>query len=131
MKKLFVVIVLVIVLGLCLSVYNKKSDPIVLPATDEITSVEIANGIEDIICTEKEIITSFIQKVREAKPTAKESVQDVPSVLEYTRVDLVCNGNISSIFIYQEDSKWYIEQPYQGIYKTDETVLDLLEDSQR
>ncbi|NCC15602.1 MAG: hypothetical protein EOM28_04540 [Clostridia bacterium] len=127
MKKSVIAIVIMLALSLCLSACGKKANPIVLPQASEITSIEIGGGVQDIICTNKEQIESFVQKVSEATPTSKKSVQDVPTVEEYIRIDFVTNGNIASVFIYQEGSNWYIEQPYQGIYETDETILTLLE----
>lgn len=129
MKKYSCLILFVLIFTLCLSGCGEKANPIELPLTDNISSIEIAGGIKDTIITDKETIASIIKKVAEAIPTSKQSVQDVPTVSEYTRVDFVSDGNISSIFIYQENSKWYIEQPYHGIYETDETILKLLKDN--
>ena len=126
MKRYSYLLFFVLIFALGLSGCGKKANPIALPPTDNISSIEIAGGLEDTIITDKEMIASFIQKVVEATPTSKQSVQDVPAVSEYTRVDFVSEGNISSIFIYQENSKWYIEQPYHGIYETDEVILELL-----
>jgi predicted small lipoprotein YifL len=122
-------ILFVLIFTLCLSGCGKKAKPIELPSTDNISSIEIAGGLKDTIITDKKMIASFIKKVAEAIPTSKQSVQDVPTVSEYTRVDFVSDGNISSIFIYQENSKWYIEQPYHGIYETDEIILKLLKNN--
>ncbi len=108
-----------------------KADPIELPPINEIISVEITTGIEDIIHKDEAWIKSFIQKVSEATPTSKKSVQDVPTVSKYTRVDIVGDKKISSIFIYEEDSEFYIEQAYRGIYKTDETILEFLKSSKQ
>ncbi|GEM_PF-1219355 len=108
-----------------------KADTIALPSINEIISVEITTGIEDIIHKDEAWIKSFIQKVSEATPTSKESVQDVPTVSKYTRVDIVGDKKISSIFIYEEDSEFYIEQAYRGIYKTDETILEFLKPSKQ
>lgn len=113
-------------LSLILSSCVKKADPIVLPSTDEIIAVEIVSGNEDIIQTDKVWIKSFVQKINEAKPTSKESIQDVPTKPEYIRVDFVSDGKISSIFVYKENSKYYIEQPYKGIYETDDTIQEFL-----
>lgn len=49
----------------------------------------------------------------------KESIQDVPNVETYGKVDITNNSGITTFFYYQEDEKYYIEQPYQGIYETD------------
>ncbi|MEG0598133.1 MAG: DUF5301 domain-containing protein, partial [Oscillospiraceae bacterium] len=79
------------------------------------------------ICTEKEKIAAFLQKASASRLTTEESVQDVPTVSKYTRVDLVCDGTLSSLFIYEKNAKWYIERPYEGIYETDESILDAIE----
>ena len=126
MKKTFISMACIVVLGLSLTACGKKAEPMVLPYAEEIRSIEVSNGIDDIICIDKDVIASFIHKVSDAKATSKKSVQDVPNVSEYTRVDLVQDGRLTSVFIYQEDDKWYIEQPYQGIYESDENILDLL-----
>lgn len=107
---------------------EKNTSQIKLPLTDNISSIEIAGGLKDTIITNKDMIEFFIQKVVEATPTSKQSIQDVPTVSEYTRVDFISSGNILSIFIYQDNSKWYIEQPYYGIYETNENILKLLKD---
>lgn len=126
MKRTFITIVLLMSLSLILSSCVKKADPIVLPSIDEIIAVEIVSGNEDIIQTDKVWIKSFVQKINEAKPTSKESIQDVPTKPEYIRVDFVSDGKISSIFVYKENSKYYIEQPYKGIYETDDTIQEFL-----
>lgn len=57
------------------------------------------------------------------QPTSQESVLDVLSVNEYIRIDIVSDGEVLSNFVYQKDAHWYMEQPYQGIYKTDEKTV--------
>ena len=126
MKKSVVGIIFIITCCLSLSACKKKAEPIALPLASEVTSVEVGLGDEDIIHTDKEWIASFMQKVGDGTPTSKESLQDVPSVSKYTKVDILYNDNVSSIFIYEEDSTWYVEQPYKGIYEVDETLSSLL-----
>ena len=99
MKRCSYLIYFLLIFALCLSGCGKKANPIELPPIDNISSIEIAGGLKDTIITDKEMITSFIQKVVEATPTSKQSVQDVPTVSEYTRIDFVSGGNISRIFI--------------------------------
>lgn len=127
MKKLIAAAITIFALSLGLSACRKEPNSIELPLTSEITSIEINSEVKDTICTKKEQIEAFVQKISEATPTSKESVQDVPTVEKYTRIDFVTNGKISSIFIYQKGYNWYIEQPYRGIYETDGTILSLLE----
>ena len=126
MKKSIIGTIFIITCCLFLSSCKKKAEPISLPLTGAVESVEVALGDEDIIHTDEEWIASFMQKIGDGKPTSKESVQDVPSVSKYTKVDILYNSNTSIVFIYEENSKWYVEQPYQGIYEIDETISSLL-----
>lgn len=128
MKKISFIF-LMMALILCFSACGKKAALIALPSADKITSIEVTGGVEDIIVTDKEAIAAIIEKVSEAQPTSQESVQDVPLVDEYTRIDMVSDGEILSIFVYQKDGNWYVEQPYQGIYKTDEKTILLFTDN--
>lgn len=131
MKKLVFAITLIMISLFFFSGRGDQADPIVLPAVDEITSVEIVNGNEDMINKDEVWIAAFFEKISKAVPTVKASTQDVPTVSVYTRVDFVSSGKISSIFVFKEGSKYFIEQPYQGIYETDETILDFLEADQQ
>jgi predicted small lipoprotein YifL len=126
MKKLNFTMALLLIITLLFTACGKKAKPIELPTADIISSIEIPGGIEDIIVTDKELISSFIEKVQEAKPTSKQSVHDLPTVPEYIRVDFVGDNIFKSIFVYQENSKWYIEQAYIGIYETDGDLLKIL-----
>lgn len=80
-----------------------------------------------MICTDSARIETFYQKLLSAKPTSKASVQDVPTVENATKFDLVHGESITSLFAYEEKGIWYVEQPYQGIYETDESLLGLLQ----
>lgn len=127
MKKSTIGTIFIIACCLFLSSCKKKAERIELPLTGEVESVEVALGSEDITHTDKEWIDSFMQKVRDGRPTSKESVQDVPNVSQYTKADVFYSDKLSTVFIYKEDSKWYVEHPYQGIYEVDETISSLLE----
>ena len=44
-------------------------------------------------------------------------MQDVPQAEELVRLDLRLGSGASTLFAYQEDGHFYVEQPYQGIYQ--------------
>ena len=119
MKKLIALfLALVCVFGLigC----GKQAEPIVLPALDEIDSINIITlDNSEITYSDKEWIKQFIDILTNTEITNKESVQDIPNVDSYGKVDISYNNKISTIFYYSEKEKHYIEQPYQGIYVTD------------
>ena len=121
MKKIIPVVILTILTSsLFLVGCGKQAEPIVLPSTNEIDSINITtfDGSE-ISYSDKEWIEQFIVVVTQAESTAKESIQDIPDVETYGKVDISNNGGTTTFFYYIENEKHYIEQPYQGIYETD------------
>ena len=119
MKKLIALfLALVCVFGLigC----GKQAEPIVLPALDEIDSINITTfDNSEFTYSDKEWIEQFIDILTNTETTSKESVQDIPNLENYGKVDISYNNKISTIFYYTEKGNHYIEQPYQGIYVTD------------
>lgn len=99
---------------------GKQVEPIVLPAVDEVDSINITTfDNSEISYSDEEWIEHFIHILTNTETTTKESVQDIPNVENYGKVDISYNNKITTIFYYTEKGKYYIEQPYQGIYVTD------------
>ncbi len=96
-----------------------KADPIVLPDRDNIANISVVIDGEIIYHEDSSWIDSVMSGIADAEPTSKESVQDVPQVDDYIKLDIQLFGGVSTVFAYEEDGKYYIEQPYQGIYELD------------
>ena len=84
-----------------------------------IQSIDVTVGEETEKYSDSEWISQCISSMNNAQATAKESVQDIPQVDEYIKIDINTEGAKSTLFVYLEKNDYYIEQPYQGIYKTD------------
>lgn len=129
MKRITALFITVIMmLGLCAC--SKTADPINLPTTDEITSIEISDteGNLQSSITEAEQIEKFVAEISGAKATNKSTVQDMPNVDDYYKADITCGEKITTIFFYEENEKHYVEQPYQGIYEMNTSLQELLDD---
>lgn len=120
MKNLFALLGVALLLTACAS---KVAPPMALP--ENVTSIALREDGETAVCTDEEWIAEFLAACKAAEPTSKPTVQDVPNVEDYILVDL-CGDPVCTLYIYQEDGIYYIEQPYQGIYRTDETLFGLL-----
>ena len=86
MKK-YVSIFLCLVCVLTLVACGKKADPITLPQTDEITSIDITVGENTVSHADKTWISEIIANISSSEPTKKESVQDVPQAESYIKID--------------------------------------------
>lgn len=114
---LFTVLTAILFLGGC----GKQAELIALPAVNEIDSIDITTlDGSKVSYSDKEWIEQFLTIVAQAEATVKESIQVVPTHVEtYGKVHISNNGGITTFFYYIEDERYFIEQPYQGIYETD------------
>ena len=128
MKKflsLFLCLTCVLTLVAC----GKKVVPITLPQTDEITSIDITIEENTVSHSDKTWMSEIIADISSSKPTKKESVQDVPQAESYIRIDFRHETGTITIFAYEDRGKYYLEQPYQGIYKIERKLFERLKET--
>lgn len=128
MKK-YITTFLCIVSVLALVACSKKADPITLPKTDVITSVDITVEENTINHTDKAWVNEVINNIANSEPTNKQSIQDVPRVKSYIKIEIQFETGSSILFAYEDSGKYYVEQPYQGIYKINSDVYNQLKEA--
>ena len=128
MKK-YISIFLCLACVLYLVACGKKADPITLPKTDQITSIDITVGGNTVSHSDKTWISEIIANISSSQPTKKESVQDVPQAESYIKIDFQFETGTSTLFAYEDSGKYYVEQPYQGIYKIDSQLYSQLQEA--
>lgn len=128
MKRGIFTLIVMFTISFALSACSDRAEPIILPDLEEVISVKVSEDDDELVYTDVEDISSIISKINEAKATSKPTVQDNPvNVDNYYSVYITANEEQSTtLYIYKEKSKWYIEQPYQGIYETDEAIFEHL-----
>ena len=93
----------------------------------DIAVVNVSFEGKKIFHSDKLWINDVVSKMGDAKPTRKESVQDVPKVDNYIKVDFKVKKENFTVFAYEEKGKYYIERPYQGIYEIDDNLYQKLQ----
>lgn len=53
----------------------------------------------------------------------------MPQVDDYIKIDFQLYNGKSTVFVYEDGGKYYVEQPYQGIYELDSAVYSLIKES--
>lgn len=106
-----------------------KADPIALPEKDDVAEVGVTYDGETEYHKDTEWIDRVLSGIEVAEPTNKESVQDVPQVDDYIKIDFQLYNGKSTVFVYEDGGKYYVEQPYQGIYELDSAVYSLIKES--
>lgn len=132
MKKflsLFLFLTCILTLAAC----GKKAAPITLPQADKITSIDITIAENTVSHSDKTWISEIIADISSSEPTKKESVQDVPQAESYIRIDFRHETGTETetitIFAYEDRGKYYLEQPYQGIYKIERRLFERLKET--
>lgn len=127
MKKCFSVIICVACI-LTLFACSKKANPIVLPQSSDVVSVDVIDGENTVNCSDKAWIDEMISSLSDSKPTNRESVQDSPHVKDYMRIEINSQTEKTTVFVYKDKGKFYIEQPYSGICIIDEEIYNQLKE---
>ena len=127
MKKCFSVIICVACI-LTLFACSKKANPIVLPQSSDVVSVDVIDGENTVNCSDKTWIDEMIISLSDSKPTNRESVQDFPHVKDYMRIEINSQTEKTTVFVYKDKGKFYIEQPYSGICIIDEETYNQLKE---
>ena len=127
MKK-YISLFLYLICILALTACGKKADPIMLPKAENILSVDVTVAGKTENHLGKFWISNMISNISNAQPTRKESVQDVPQVESYIKIDIQSETGTSTLFAYEDNMKYYIEQPYQGIYEIDSKQYEQLQE---
>ena len=128
MKKflsLFLFLTCILTLAAC----GKKAAPITLPQADKITSIDITIEENTVSHSDKTWMSEIIADISSSEPTKKESVQDCPQVESYIKIDVQFETGTSTLFAYEDSGKYYLEQPYQGIYKIDSQLYSRLQEA--
>lgn len=127
MKKFFSVIICVVCI-LTLFACSKKANPIVLPQSSDVVSVDVTVGENTVNCSDKTWIDEVISSLSDSKPTNRESVQDSPHVNDYMRIEINSQTEKTTVFVYKDKGKFYVEQPYNGICIIDEETYNQLKE---
>lgn len=121
-KKHYLVLIGLIIIGVLLKIRPNNKGPSI-PKADDVKSlslIKIANdrGVEKRTIKENNDIENFLQLLENSKLTKKESVSDFPNKDEFilVRIKVSEDGYIRNT-IYEEDKKFYFEQPYVEIYE--------------
>ncbi len=124
MKKNLFVLTVILFSGLLIGCSSKTYN-IDLPDKSDIESITVLNDgiLKDISENEFETIFDILKN----KETKEDSIQDGPvGVSNYITLTLHTESKKYTVYVYEKGSKYYIEQPYNGIYKISSDEYDIL-----
>lgn len=127
MKKeiIIFIIVLFMCMGAILGIYcynklNKTSYCLNLPTIEDVSSISLKQNEKSIVINDVEVIKEIIDVLNGVKRVTKEqSIQDGPvNVNDEIKIDFEFKeSGTSTVFVYEKNKNYYIEQAYNGIYR--------------
>lgn len=99
-----------------------------LPAPDAVTQIGITapDGTETTVA-DKDAAAAIMSALNGAKPTRKASVNDQPvNVASFWTVRINAGDKTTVIYYYEKDGAYYAEQPYNGIFRLNADIEDLI-----
>lgn len=129
-KKAFILLsfLIAILLIVAIAYHNRdtRTYELNLPEVEELSKIELKRNGMSVGIYKTEEIKDIINVLSGVKRITKtESILDYPvNVNDEIQVDFTFNedieykaGGISTIFLYEKNERYYIEQPYNGIYQ--------------
>lgn len=96
------------------------------PANVEKVTVVLPNKKKTVVRDAKQV-QELVDVLNSATATREESVQDTPTVAKYGKLVLKSKQKSRVLYYYQKSGKWYVEDPYNGIYQSKRNLNKLVE----
>ena len=124
MKKanLFFLITM-IVIGCVLSGCAENDNEEIVKESSKLQEINLTLYNEKSVnVTESGKVEDIVKAINDAASTKEESVQDVPDAKQYGKIILVSKEDERTLYYYEREGKYYIEEPYVGIYQCEQNL---------
>lgn len=115
-------IILAILIGLGITYHfrDRRTYELDLPQLEELTRIKLEQSAEGVNITDVNDMKEILDILYGVKRiTENQSIQDSPvNVEDEIKLDFYLDESKSlTVFVYKKNNKYYIEQPYNGIYR--------------
>lgn len=124
-KIALVMLGIILLLGIIGGIFfysNQKNYELNLPQQEKLSSIIIKSNTNSTEVIDSEEINDIIYALSESgngRTTKEESIQDYPVNSDnILQVDFILKeSGASRLFVYMKNDNYYLEQPYNGIYR--------------
>lgn len=132
--KKIIVLFIFFIAAIFIFMVSRNNSYLVVPNPEKLSSITFINvvnekGVERVIVYEQSDIYELLEVFKNSKKTNKESISDFPNKAKFTTIlfNFTPGGN-SLRSIYEENEVFYIDQPYNGVFKLGSNDLDVLDE---
>ena len=123
-RKFFIILIIILLMLMILGIFyyfmNSRTYNLKLPQLEKLESISLEQDTNKKVINDNEKMKDIINILNETKRTSKEeSIQDSPvNTTNKIKIDFnFKETGASTLFVYERNNKYYIEQPYNGIYR--------------
>lgn len=125
-KRTFIVLAVILLAGGIMAVFffgvNRRSYELHLPPAEKLTGISVEKGKAEAEITdgvEMEALIYVLSGSDGSRSTKEESISDAPrGAEELLKVDFhFAEKGTSTLFVFRKGEQYYMEQPYNGIYR--------------
>lgn len=123
MKRYFFIAFIVILAIFLSACSTNKDSSLRLPNKTDVTAVSISCDEKKVKITDKEVIEKLFADLSTVRIKSDESYNDAPMAEKYIRISFEVFGRKTGddTFIFEKGGKFFIEQPYHGIFSIEES----------
>lgn len=132
-KKKITFIIVIVLIGIVLAITyhfkNRRVYELNLPKLEKIESILLQQNENKKVVSNNKEMKEILDAINGLKRiTQEQSTQEVPvNIKNEIKIDFnFKESEVSTIFVYQNNNKYYLEQPYNGIYKISKDEYDLI-----
>ena len=123
-RKFFIILIIILLMLMILGIFyyfmNRRTYNLNLPQLEKLESISLEQDTNKKVINDNEKMKDIINILNERERTSKEeSIQDSPvNTSNKVKIDFKFKETgASTLFVYERNNKYYIEQPYNGIYR--------------
>ena len=123
-RKFFIILIIILLMLMILGIFyyfmNRRTYNLNLPQLEKLESISLEQDTNKKVINDNEKMKDIINILNERERTSKEeSIQDSPvNTTNKIKIDFnFKETGASTLFVYERNNKYYIEQPYNGIYR--------------
>jgi len=130
-KTVYIIICLVLLavaVGL-IFIFAKPAQRLELPDAESVDYVEMEQfndrlSVGTVIITDKNEYEKMLSTLSGSKKTWRQSINDAPYEEDYLLIKIYFNERMRGLYLYSQGNRYYIEEPYAGIYKGNKSSSD-------
>ena len=110
--------ILIVSLGILTGCSSTNQSKILQEPTNIQEILVVLNNGESLKISNVDKIKDVVTTINKVSDTNEESTQDVPNVDKYGKIIVSTKENKKTLYYYTKGGKYYLEEPYVGIYRS-------------